>query len=53
MKVALEILALIAVIGILLGIGALGEKYGKKKEAEQNGDKSTAYKKPPTGNDPL
>jgi hypothetical protein len=53
MKVALEILALIAVIGILLVIGALGEKYGKKKETEQNNDKSTTTKKPPEGNDQL
>ncbi|HEY8100844.1 MAG TPA: hypothetical protein VIF82_08810 [Burkholderiaceae bacterium] len=53
MKVALEVLALVAVIGILLGIGALGEKYGKKKEAGQNDDKSQASKKPPEGNDLL
>jgi len=31
----------------------LGEKYGKKKEAEQNDGKSKTIQKTPTGNDPL
>ncbi|MGZ5819227.1 MAG: hypothetical protein ACXWJD_10820 [Burkholderiaceae bacterium] len=53
MKVALEILALVAVIGLLLGIGALGEKYGKAKEAKQKDGQSTASPKTPTENDPL
>jgi hypothetical protein len=51
MTVTLEILALVAVIGLLLGIGALGEKYGKKKDTKHTENKSASSKESATEHD--